>query len=66
MEIVLNGQRREIGSDTTLEELLEALGLGGKRLAVEVNEKVVPRSLFAERRLSGGDRIEIVHAIGGG
>ncbi|WP_025770127.1 sulfur carrier protein ThiS [Thioalkalivibrio sp. HK1] len=66
MEIVLNGQPREIEPDTTLEGLLEGLGLMDKRLAVEVNEKVVPRSLFAERRLAFGDRIEIVHAIGGG
>lgn len=66
MEIILNGESRTIGSDTTLERLLEDLGIEGKRLAVEVNEKVVPRSLFAEYRLAPGDRLEIVHAIGGG
>ncbi len=66
MEIVLNGEPRIIRPDTTLAALLAELGLEGRRLAVEVNERVVPRSLFAERRIACGDRIEIVHAIGGG
>jgi sulfur carrier protein len=46
--------------------LIDRLELTGKRLAVEVNEEVVPRSLHAGYRLHDGDRVEIVHAIGGG
>lgn len=63
--IVLNGEPREVAPDTTVEALLAELGLEG-RLAVEVNEEVVPRSEHAVRRLAAGDRVEIVHAIGGG
>lgn len=45
---------------------IDALGLGGRRIAVELNEDILPRSQHGETRLADGDRIEIVHAIGGG
>lgn len=63
--IVLNGEPRAVAPGTTVEMLLAELGLKG-RLAVEVNDAVVPRSEHAVRRLAAGDRVEIVHAIGGG
>ena len=66
MNIVLNGEPQGLDDALTLHGLIERLELGGKRLAVEVNEEVVPRSLHAEYRLHEGDRVEIVHAIGGG
>jgi sulfur carrier protein len=66
MHIVLNGEQRGLEEALTLHGLIEGLALSGKRLAVEVNEEVVPRSLHAEYRLHDGDRVEIVHAIGGG
>lgn len=66
MQIVLNGQTHKLTEVTFLGELLEQLGLNGKRLAVEVNFNIVPRSEHAEFRLSEGDQVEIVHAIGGG
>ncbi len=66
MNIVLNGERRGLEDTATLLGLIDRLELTGKRLAVEVNEEVVPRSLHAEYRLHDGDRVEIVHAIGGG
>ena len=66
MNIVLNGEPRGLDDALTLRGLIERLELGGKRLAVEVNEEVVPRSQHAEYRLHEGDRVEIVHAIGGG
>lgn len=66
MLIVLNGQTHKLTEVTFLGELLEQLGLNGKRLAVEVNFNIVPRSEHAEFRLSEGDQVEIVHAIGGG
>jgi sulfur carrier protein len=66
MNIVLNGEQRGLDDALTLGGLIERLELGGKRLAVEVNEEVVPRSLHGEYRLHDGDRVEIVHAIGGG
>lgn len=66
MNIVLNGEPRGLDEALTLRGLIDQLDLAGKRLAVEVNEEVVPRSLHAEYRLSDGDRVEIVQAIGGG
>ena len=49
-----------------LAELVERLELTGRRLAVELNLEIVPRSQYAETQLADGDRVEIVHAIGGG
>jgi sulfur carrier protein len=66
MNIVLNGEARRLEEAITLRGLIESLELTGKRLAVEVNEEVVPRSQHAEFRLCNGDHVEIVHAIGGG
>jgi sulfur carrier protein len=66
MNIVLNGEQRGLAEALTLRGLIDQLDLAGKRLAVEVNEEVVPRSLHAEYRLHDGDRVEIVQAIGGG
>ncbi|WP_280562541.1 MULTISPECIES: sulfur carrier protein ThiS [unclassified Chromohalobacter] len=66
MHIQLNGDQRELASQLTISELIEQLALTGRRIAVEVNEEIVPRSQHAEIRLSPGDRVEIVHAIGGG
>jgi len=66
MKIQLNGEAREVNDNLTVSELLQSLALTGKRIAVEVNEEIVPRSLHGEVRLSENDRIEVVHAIGGG
>ena len=66
MHIVLNGEQRGLEKALTLGGLIDQLALTGKRLAVEVNEEVVPRSLLVEYPLHDGDRVEIVHAIGGG
>lgn len=64
--ITLNGAERSIAAGTTVAALVASLGLAGKRLAVEVNGEVVPRSLHARREVRDGDRVEVVHAIGGG
>ncbi len=66
MEILLNGEKRELASGESLAGLLDELGLAGRRLAVEVNEEIVPRSQYGAQRLNDGDRVEVVHAIGGG
>lgn len=66
MKIVLNGHEREIAAPATVDQLLEQAGFGGRRVAVEVNREIVPRSTYDERELAAGDQIEIVHAIGGG
>jgi sulfur carrier protein len=66
MEIVLNGELRQLAPPTTVLNLLQVEGLAGRRVAVEVNGEIVPRSRHGEHSLSHGDRIEIVHALGGG
>ena len=66
MQITVNGETRQLDPVITLADLVESLELAGQRIAVEVNEELVPRTTFAEHRLKDGDRIEIVHAIGGG
>ena len=66
MNVLLNGDARELPDQATLQWLIDDLGLAGKRLAVEVNEDIVPRSQHGDFRLSDGDRVEVVHAIGGG
>ncbi len=64
--ITLNGERREIAETLTCQHLLEQLALAGKRLAVERNGEIVPRSRLSAERLADGDRLEIVVAVGGG
>lgn len=66
MQITLNGEPRELPDGTTAAALVEALGLAGKRIAMEINREIVPRSGYAGHPLHDGDRVEIVHAIGGG
>ena len=66
MQIQLNGTAREVAEDTTLAALIGTLELGNRRVAVEVNEELVPRTQHQEHRLRPGDRVEIVQAIGGG
>lgn len=66
MNIIVNGEPRRLDGELTVGRLIDCLDLAGKRFAVEVNEEIVPRSRHAEHRLHDGDRVEIVHAIGGG
>jgi sulfur carrier protein len=66
MQIYINGEEEQVSSDMTMAQLIEQLELQDQRLAVEVNEELVPRSTFPQHQLQSGDRVEIVHAIGGG
>ncbi len=66
MDIHLNGQPRTIAAQCTLAQLLDDAGYAQRRVAVEVNREIVPRSAQAAYRLRDGDQVEIVHAIGGG
>lgn len=66
VDIVVNGKPQQVNAHSTLQDLAESLGLTGKRVAVEVNLAIIPRSQLALFRLNAGDRVEIVHAIGGG
>jgi sulfur carrier protein len=66
MEIMLNGQAQDVAEALTIAGLLAEAGLADRRVAVEVNQTIVPRSQHASHRLAAGDRVEILHAIGGG
>jgi sulfur carrier protein len=66
MQIVVNGSPTDVSEDTSMSVLIERLGLVGRRIAVEVNEELVPRSRFDAQTFSEGDRVEIIHAVGGG
>ena len=65
-EIFVNGEARSVGPATTVAELLAELQLEPKHCAVEINLELVPRGRHAERRLTSGDRLEIVTLVGGG
>ena len=66
MLLVVNGEERQVAADTTVRELLAALGLADTLVAVERNEEVVPRAQHAATVLVDGDRVEVVHFVGGG
>ncbi len=66
MLITLNGAPRDCPGSLTIAQLLDQAGYGERRVAVEVNREIVPRSQHAQRQLAEGDQVEIVHAIGGG
>lgn len=66
MDIIVNGEPRQVADGMTAAQLVEAMGLAGQRVAMEVNLEIVPRSTYPEHRLQAGDRVEIVHAVGGG
>jgi sulfur carrier protein len=66
ISVSINGSPRDFPAPVTFAQLLDELELGGKRLAIERNGEIVPRSSFAETRVRDGDRIELVIAVGGG
>ena len=65
MQITLNGESIDLDNSVTIVQLLSRLELPG-RLAVEVNRRIIPRSLFSTYEIESGDDVEIVEAIGGG
>jgi sulfur carrier protein len=68
MELLLriNGAERRFAPPLTVEALVGQLGVEGKRIAIERNGEIVPRSRFGEVELADGDRLEVVVAVGGG
>lgn len=66
MRVVVNGQGREIEDGATVAQLVRQLCVAPERVAVELNREVVRRALWAETKLSEGDRLEVVHFVGGG
>ncbi|MGE6792352.1 sulfur carrier protein ThiS [Pseudomonas guineae] len=66
MRILLNGEPFELPEGATVDGLIERLDLAGRRVAVELNLDIVPRSQHSATALREGDQVEVVHAIGGG
>jgi sulfur carrier protein len=66
MQIYLNGEEKQIPDGLDMAGLVELLELTDQRIAVEVNEELVPRSTFPGHPLNADDRVEIIHAVGGG
>ena len=66
MKILINGEAKEFPNGTLLEDVVEQLSLGGRKIAVELNRAVIRRSDWEKVTLSDNDRIEIVHFVGGG
>lgn len=65
VEIRFNGEAKQV-SGSTVQHLLEELGLQGRRVAVELNREIVSRSAYSDTMLKNGDAVEIVHFVGGG
>ena len=66
MKITINGVEKQFTSSLTLDSLLVELGHANKKVAVEVNEEIVPRSQLRNKLVVDGDKIEIINAVGGG
>ena len=66
IHVLLNGEPRQLNPGATIAALLDAEGLAQRRVAVEVNGEIVPRGRHAGHPLADGDKVEIVHALGGG
>ena len=66
MNIMVNGALRSVDTPASLAELVRTLGLEGKRIAIERNGEIVPKSRYAETHVAADDRLEIVAAVGGG
>jgi len=66
IDVVINGQPRSVKEGTTVGALIDELGLGNRRVAVERNREVVPRAQHATTALAAGDHVEIVTFVGGG
>ncbi|MEK7265312.1 MAG: sulfur carrier protein ThiS [Pseudomonadota bacterium] len=66
MELIINGESARYDGLRTVSDLVAALGLEPKKLAVELNRAIVPKSAYGATPLSNGDTLEIVHFVGGG
>jgi sulfur carrier protein len=66
MEIIVNGEKQTVPEGFTASQLVDSMQLQGRRIAMEVNREIVPRSTYDKHIFRAGDSIEIVHAVGGG
>jgi len=66
LKIVLNGENHTVSNDCTAAQLIESLDLGAINLALEINGEIIPRSDYPRTGVNAGDKVEIIHAVGGG
>jgi thiamine biosynthesis protein ThiS len=66
MTLTINGEAREFSSISTLSDMVAQLGMKADRVAIELNRELVPRDRWSATQLSDGDKLEIVHFVGGG
>ena len=66
MQIYVNGEEKQIPDTTDMAKLIDLMQISGQRIAVEVNEELVPHSTFTGHQLKESDHVEIIHAVGGG
>lgn len=66
MKLIINGDTRDFNSISTISDLLDQLRMKADRVAVELNRDLVPRDQWTTTQLSDGDKLEIVHFVGGG
>ena len=66
MHLFINGDERTLEGPLSLAELIDKLGMKADRVAVELNREIVPRAYWTETWLKEGDRLELVHFVGGG
>jgi thiamine biosynthesis protein ThiS len=66
MQIFVNGEQKDCLDSASLAQLISELGMKGDRVAVELNREIVPRAQWSSTELHEGDRLEIVHFVGGG
>ena len=66
MKITVNGESRTVESSCTASHLVEIMGITSGRIAMEVNQEIVPRSTYEKHQFQADDVVEIVHAVGGG
>ncbi|MGY8869237.1 MAG: sulfur carrier protein ThiS [Pseudomonadales bacterium] len=66
MELEVNGAVTRLKEGASLNDLVVMLGLEEQRIAIEVNQEIIPRSQHMQHPLNAGDKVEVVHAIGGG
>ena len=66
ISIELNGEVRTVSSSDSVQDLIDALSLTNQALAIAINREVVPRAKWREHRFAGGDKVDVVRAIGGG
>jgi thiamine biosynthesis protein ThiS len=66
VQVIVNDEPRALGEGATVADLVSGLGLGPRRIAIEVNLAIVPRAEYDRTTLREGDRVEVIHFVGGG